>query len=376
MFEHSEKHFGPSLGRALEKSGIMLESLKGDMFKVWDSHERKHVGFLERLVDRHPVVYTIEESKVMDRWAKKLVHRNPAIDRLWLSGIIFHRLWSAVLEQSPPHRYGRLVFQHENLFEDSSDASISSTDEEDTSAIMAESEVVGDEYVPEHKATRFAVVDRLSVLATVLPKMRATYGPLHAISQLRFPGARSGGHDFYYDGKVTNRTDSFTEHRLRVQYVLQVYRAATETTENAAWSGVQRMKAGSEAGSSWIMGTPIQLKFKNKLQPAVFDRFVEAVFEKKNRAFNLWGNPIRLGPTKVHVYALDRHVAQQLFIEITESDMLVVIPFGTCGNTIHRLVTNVQQFLDPAVEVWVGEQQYESLISLNVPAVKDNDHLH
>src|SRR6476659_7457097 len=81
MFEHSEKHFGPSLGRALEKSGIVLQSLKGDMFKVWDSHERKYVGFLERLVDRHPVVYTIEESKVTDRWAKKLVHRNPAIDR-------------------------------------------------------------------------------------------------------------------------------------------------------------------------------------------------------------------------------------------------------------------------------------------------------
>jgi hypothetical protein len=61
---------------------------------------------------------------------------------------------------------------------------------------------------------------------------------------------------------------------------------------------------------------------------------------------------------------LDRHLWQPLFLEITDRQIVVIVPQGTCGNTIHRLVTNVQQFLDPGVEVWVGNQPYSDLIQV------------
>jgi len=367
MLEHSEKHLGPSLGRAFAKSGITLTPLRdGDFETIWDSRQQKYVGFLERLINRHPVIYTTEKSDVMDPWVKRLVHRNPSLDRLWISGMTFHRLWSAVLAQSSPNRFGRIVFQHDNLFENAMDLPFSADADESEPEANISMEPTDDEEVPERKATRFAVVDRLSTLERILPAMRSLYGPLRAISQLRFPGARGGGHDFYYNGKVTNRTDSFSEHRLRVRYVLQVYSATTLRAEAATWSGVEKMNVGNTEATKWILGAPVRIQFSQALTPAVFDRFVESVFVRKNRDFNLWGNPIRLGPTKVHVYALDRHVAQQLFIEITNTNILVVIPAATCGNSIHRLVTNVQQFLDPAIDVWIGDQSYESLVNVDI----------
>ena len=52
----------------------------------------------------------------------------------------------------------------------------------------------------------------LSNLQTVkesLSKLQADYAPLYAISQLRFPSpVGRGGHDFYHNGKVTNRNET------------------------------------------------------------------------------------------------------------------------------------------------------------------------
>jgi hypothetical protein len=53
--------------------------------------------------------------------------------------------------------------------------------------------------------------------------------------------------------------------------------------------------------------------------------------------------------------------------------MVVIVPKGTCGNTIHRLVTNVQQYLDPRVTVYVGDRNYTELIDASHDAARDDD---
>ena len=80
----------------------------------------------------------------------------------------------------------------------------------------------------------------------------------------------------------------------------------------------------------------------------------------KNR-FRLWGNPIRLGPKKVHVYGVDKHLWQPIFLEITDKHIVAIIPKGTCGNTVHRLVSNIQIYLDPAAEVTLGNKSYREI---------------
>jgi len=369
----------PDLAAAFQRQGHSLTQIDDGLFKIRDGSTHETVGVLEKLMTRHPVIYTPEKAGVMDRWVKHLVDSDPQLDHLWLSGLAFEQLLVTVLKITPGHRFGRLVFLHMNAFETEDDfagASGSDSDEEEHLDPASQGETTDDDdYVPERRATKFSVVDRLDVLKAKLDKMRAIYSPLHAIDQLRFPARGRGGHDFYAHGKATNRSQSFADHRQHVQFVLRLYKKATETTERAAWQRVETTHLANAHGGPDLLGAPVVLRFSETLTPAVFDRFIQATFRRKRNRFRLWGNPIRLGPTKVHVYALDRHLWQPLFLEITAEKIVAIIPKGTCGNTIHRLVTNVQHYLDPAVAVTVGDQDYGSLLAANagVRSVYDDE---
>jgi hypothetical protein len=83
-------------------------------------------------------------------------------------------------------------------------------------------------------------------------------------------------------------------------------------------------------------------------------------FQKKN-LFRLWGDPIQLGPTKVHMYGADRHLWQPINIEFTSKGVVAILPQGTCGNTFHRLVTNIQRYVSPDIEAWLGSKPFQSL---------------
>jgi hypothetical protein len=111
-----------------------------------------------------------------------------------------------------------------------------------------------------------------------------------------------------------------------------------------------------------IVGAPLVVEFSEPLEPRVFDYWVESTFGRQRNRFRLWGHPIRLGPTKVHVYGLDRHLWHPLFLELTARGCVAVIPDRTCGNTVHRLVTNIQRFIDPGARAFLGDQPYTTLV--------------
>jgi hypothetical protein len=371
------KQVQPDLKKIFGRQGYVLMPLDETLFKIYDEPKGKYIGLLEKLLPRYPVIYSCDETKVMDPWVRRLVDSNPTLDRVWLSGRTFEELLKVVLRLTPGHRFGRLVFRHVNFFE--GDPGLApddgpETDEpqgatDDAEEDLDESNADRDEdetYVPERRDTRFTIIDRLNVIKEKLPKMREYYNPLHAICQLRFPArGGTGGHDFYHDGKVTNRSDSFSDHRQHLQFVLGVYDRATEATERAAWFGTKQTKIMTGAEENVLVGAPVLLEFAEPLPQETFENFIESTFRRKQNKFRLWGNPIRLGPRKVHVYGLDRHLWQPLFLEITDRQIVVIVPYGTCGNSIHRLVTNVQQYLDPGVRVWVGDQPYADLIGVN-----------
>jgi hypothetical protein len=361
----------PTLESIFDRADCTLTPLDQTLFRVFDRRDKRTRGFVEKLVDRYPVFYTCESSKNMDPWVNHLVRSSSWLDHLWLSGRAFEQLMRIVLKYSPGNRYGRIVFQHESFFElgEVQEPGNGNTQEEEESQeplfpggdIFPTEEP--DTFVSERRSTRFTVLERLEVLKDILPNMQKIYHPLHAIAQVRFPARGRGGHDFYYFGKVTNRSDSFTDHRQHIQFVLRIYKKATEDTETAMWQAKKVRPSKKASGEVEISGAPVLLKFGQQLSHDTFDRFVRLTFGRKDNRFRLWGNPIRLGPCKVHIYGLDRHLWQPIFLELTDSHIVAIVPEGTCGNSIHRLVTNVQQFLDPAVEVWVGEHPYTELIN-------------
>jgi hypothetical protein len=359
----------PTMDSIFGRSGLQLSQVDGDgLFQVLDPRKGGAVALLEFLNDRHPVLYTLMTTDESDPWVRGLVDSTPWLDRLWLSARLFQELWRYVQTTASPRRYTRLTFEYEGLYEvDEGPAGEAGQDEDEDNNEVEPTLQRDDDDRPivERRSSKFTMVDRVETVRQKLPDLQNTYRPLYSITQLRVPGSTRGGHDFYFDGKVTNRGDSFADHRQNVQFVLGVYRRVTERAESTLW--VSAEEAGADQAGFNLKGAPVYLEFSEPLEQATFDRWVNTTFERKRNRFRLGGRPFRLSPGKVHVYGVDRHLWQPVLLEVTRRHIIAVLPKGTCGNTIHRLVTNVQRFLDPAVNAWVGDQPYNDLVDQALP---------
>ena len=109
--------------------------------------------------------------------------------------------------------------------------------------------------------------------------------------------------------------------------------------------------------------------FDEELDQETFDRWMSLAFTKRN-VFRLWGIPMRLGPGKVHVYGADRHLWQPIDIEFSKRGVVARLPKGTCGNTFHRLVTNIQHYVCPKVTAWLGNREFRKVAG----NVRSEDH--
>jgi hypothetical protein len=142
---------------------------------------------------------------------------------------------------------------------------------------------------------------------------------------------------------------------------MRIYEEMLGRTEKQAWYSVAT-SVNTPGEFRRIVGAPLVVRFSEPLEPRVFDYWIESTFERTRNRFRLWGHPIRLGPTKVHVYGLDRHLWRPLFLELTSRGCIAIVPNGTCGNTIHRLVTNIQRYLDPGAKAYLGDQPYSQMV--------------
>jgi hypothetical protein len=361
----------PNLSVIFNSQHVTLTQLDDTLFRIDNEQHPDSLGFLE-IFPRHPVIYTPLETKHMDPWVKKLTRETKDLDSLWLSGQAFQTFLEDIYVTASPHRYGRLVFEHRSIFEleQSAQVSVASNDTETDEPLLADEQVDSketenddeEENYQETRSTKFSVMDRLQHLQEKLNKLQGIYDPLYSISQLRFPAAGRGGHDFYHWGKVTNRSDSFQDHRQHVEYVLNTYRASTTAAERCVWSFEEKHALRTQGKTQSLIGAPVFFKFSKPLSVEVFETFITRVFIRGAKEFRLWGNPIKLGSRKVHVYGLDRHLWQPIHLEITHEGIVAIVPHGTCGNSIHRLVTNIQQYLDPRVAVYIGDKPYQSFL--------------
>ncbi|MDR1284204.1 MAG: hypothetical protein LBK99_25810 [Opitutaceae bacterium] len=210
--------------------------------------------------------------------------------------------------------------------------------------------------------------------------MQAQYDPLHALYSLRFPSQTgTGSHDLYQHGQVTNRSATFLDHRNTVHYFYQIYNGVLNETEGVAWAADEQQAAGGPAMR--LKGVPLVIRFHDTLNEPTFNRWVSLAFRKRNQ-FRLWGEPVRMGPTKVHVYGADRHLWQPINLEMTAHGLTAILPQGTCGNTFHRLVTNIQRFVCPQnrrlgrlTSICLPHRQTTHARNLSLPCAMNRDEL-
>lgn len=329
---------------------ISLEVIDDTLFRVRDNgyHDGHIVGLLEMLEDRHPVFYTTMQSKYSDRWVRHKVDTTPWLDRIWLSPQILSDILDHVRVVNHPNRHVRLSFEHEASYE-SDNGLFGSVD-------IDEYEV--NSIINERRKSKLSLNERIGTLDKVLPDLKDAYDPLNSLIQLQMPARNGGGYLLNYDGKVTNRSNSFIEHRLAISWVVNLYERVTSKAEERLW-----FKTSPVGDTGFrIDGAPVFIKFDEKLSEETFNSFVDKGLKYRNSKLRIGGYIHRRGKTKIHMAAIDRHLWQPFIMEATSRHIMALLPRGTCGNTIHRLVTNVQRYIAPKVRVWLGEEPYENAV--------------
>lgn len=349
---------------SLFPGNVQLHRLDDTLYRVQDStHGNAVVGLLEALNDRHPVLYTTLGVDQSNKWVRQVVDRSPWLDHLWLSSPILFELWNYVRAYTPAHRYIRLGFEHDAWYEASSDVNKGSEAQAGVPVLSDSDADTATSWV-ERRRSRVTLTERLALLTTKLDRLMELYDPLHSLVHLQVPSGGHGGHRFFYDGRCTNWSDSFVEHRSTVSVVLRMYRKVTERAEARLW--VDSTNVGEDGYS--LRGAPVTIRFHEPLSEATFKRFVDLALRRQTSRLRIGGYVTSRGPTKVHMAGIDRHLWQPFLLEATNRHLLVVLPRGTCGNTIHRLVTNVQRFVDPRVRVWLGSEPYERTVADSMKA--------
>jgi len=333
--------------------GVQLTSLEAGLFSVVDL-QANVVSFAERLNPRVIALYSTDEARAFNSWIHPYVDNNPDLDYVWLSGITFNSLWKYVVQSTDSHRYVALSFSHAKIFDIDRDR-LSDEDEDEDSDSSSDS-------ITERRATTSRLADRISALQGKLDDLQELYNPFYAISRLRLPALSGrGGHDFYDDGRVTNRSSSFRDHKSQLLFMAKVYEHLLAATEKRTWYSVEEV-ASSSRQLYQLTGAPVIINFREPLTAFVFQHWVETTFRRKRNRFRLWGKPTWLGPTKVHVHGVDRHLWQPLFLELTAKGCTLILPRGTCGNVVHRFITNLQRYVDPALDAYIGDKQYRHLV--------------
>jgi hypothetical protein len=149
------------------------------------------------------------------------------------------------------------------------------------------------------------------------------------------------------DGRFVAKGDDFGFHQTIVRHVVDRYRHFVEAVETRALRWVELPGGGAQ-----LHGSPVVLRFSQPIPD--LELFLERLFSARE-PFRLWGMPQMTGDRSAEVEAVDLHVGQQLRFDITSDWLRIYLFEGGCGNTVARLISNLQHHLDGALSIIDGE---------------------
>ncbi|MPZ48252.1 MAG: hypothetical protein GEU75_02885 [Dehalococcoidia bacterium] len=152
--------------------------------------------------------------------------------------------------------------------------------------------------------------------------------------------------DIKYDGKITARGTDFASHIGLTTTVYGVYERLVVAIEDEFG-----LEAVSEGGFLSLHGEPINVFFSRPVSN--LKSFCEGLCSAAP-PFRIWGVPTAVGNAFYRIHAVDLHVGCQVMLEVTKDFARVFLPAGSCGNTVLRLVTNLQHHYDALVQAQSG----------------------
>lgn len=141
-------------------------------------------------------------------------------------------------------------------------------------------------------------------------------------------------------GRFAASGASLETHLQFVRSVVATYATFIDLLEANA-IGWNALTPDAEGGAS-LTGAPVGINFSQEIPD--LQSFVDELFDS-TEPFRLWGTPVVDGDV-AEVDAVDLHVGQRLRIDIGHQWMRVYLERGACGNTVARLVSNLQHRFD------------------------------
>jgi len=153
--------------------------------------------------------------------------------------------------------------------------------------------------------------------------------------------------DIKYDGKVTARGTSFRSHITLIADLYKRYGGKILEIERD-----YSLSYEAEGQRMSVRGDPIYIVFRRPIKDV--DLFCRHVFSSAN-PFRLWGAPVRVSAKLTRVSGLDLHVGKRIDFEITPDFICVYLPAGSCGNSVVRIITNLQHYYDSLIDAQNSE---------------------
>jgi hypothetical protein len=153
-----------------------------------------------------------------------------------------------------------------------------------------------------------------------------------------------------FKGKFTARGNNFPKHNKVVDSFYEKYSKLICFIED---------EFGFDYSGQRIDGKPLIINYK-EIDEESFETTVKNWFKGK-KPFRLWGDVDFEYDDFVKIKAVDLHTGHKLNFEIGLDFMRVYLPAASCGNTIARLITNLEQHFASSIEV--SSQKFKDILA-------------
>lgn len=163
-----------------------------------------------------------------------------------------------------------------------------------------------------------------------------------AYNKLRIMRGEGSNPDEYASDDVTNTGYFAMKHGKSVLDHLDLVKISKDVYSNTV-IGIEGHRLGTRQvdGRHIIKGKTLDFIFKKPIPDLRL--FISRVFGS-SRPFNLWGLESELEDGYFDVLGIDLHTGDSMNFEIAKDFMRVYLSEGSCGNSVLRLLTNLQMY--------------------------------
>ena len=144
-------------------------------------------------------------------------------------------------------------------------------------------------------------------------------------------------------GRLKAAGNSITLHLQVVSQVLHQYKSLILAIEDSA-----RIRPSLDTDGKTLLGEPIVFNFPKPL--ADFKQFVKELVSCKE-PLRTWGLVEETSSDHVQIEAVDLHTGSRLRFDVTPNFMRLYLGPTACGNTVVRLLRNLQAHVDATIRI-------------------------